>query len=340
VLRVTAAGTDWTEQVATIRVLGRELHLRLAGVAAAQAAVSLRAFEARTEGGGQLIGHVAVSTTELGFADKHEVVFQCQEWAFTPADGPALWAARLQDVREAPGPGNLHLRSQQGTQVYTSSSHMRLERPGLLTYLLETRQRTDQKALWLCFDGQADQAMWSLVGNNPGLLRVLLAMPIRPGLFFGLANDGRTLAAHVIQHAEAARDVATGTQSLVPLTYQEAMGRRVWIAPFYRRLYEQFVLNGLVSFSFSRYAHTLSQFDTDTQFELVAGAVAALIKELATRPDASQPLKVLASKINRRAKWLAARAVTPELPPVATNFLRSADVPRGVAAASGAATVG
>jgi hypothetical protein len=319
VLTVTGGGTDWTEHVVTVRIVGRELHLRLAGTAAAQAAVSLRDWEASTEGGGQLTGHVATSTTEFGLGMEHEVVFQCEEWAFTPAVVPVLWAARLQDVYKAPGPGNLHIRSQQGDRVYTSTSHLRLERPGLIAYLLETRERADEKALWLSFDGQANPAAWPLLGKNLGLLRALLAMPIRPGLFFGLADDGRTVAARTVANDEAARDVATGTKSLVPLTYPETLGRQVWVAPFYRRLYEHFALNGLVSFSFSRYTHTLSQFDTDTQFELVAGSVAVLIKELATRPDASPALKALLRQAARRSKRLTGRPDAPAIPPNTTS---------------------
>lgn len=56
----------------------------------------------------------------------------------------------------------------------------------------------------------------------------------------------------------------------------------MWAVPFYERLHEYYMQHetaNSISYSLSRYAHTLTQFDVDTQYQLVAGAVAVLVKD-------------------------------------------------------------
>lgn len=290
---------DFTRQLLSVRLVNEALEIRLRGRRAMQVGVKLRTIQAQTSDGGRLRGHISANYTQLQVGDtdtSNELLLRCLEWSYEPSTAPILWAGLLQDIDELPGPGNLAIRRKSVDRINTSSGHLRLQRPGLISYFITTKVRSKTGEVWLCFDGQASEKTLQLLRLDFQLFRMLLSMPIRPGLFYGLNVEGRTVAARTNPDEQAAREVRTGLSALVPVRYNQIVGNQIqiWVAPFYERLYGQYMQDEManpISYSLSRYSHTLTQFDLDTQYELVAGAVAVLIKELIRRTNASAEIQ-------------------------------------------------
>jgi hypothetical protein len=299
VLSMHADEEDFTQQLVSVRIVNEALEVRLRGRRLMKVWSTLRTVKAQTSDGGQLRGRISGNDTHLQVGDadaSSELLLRCLEWSYEPSTAPLIWGGLLKDVPKLPGPGNLAIRRQTIDKINSSSGHLRLERPGLVSYFIATNSRTNAGEVWLCFDGQASESTLHLLRLDFQLFRMALSIPIRPGLFYGLNADGRTVAARTTTDEQAAREIRTGLNALVPVSYNQMVANRlqIWVAPFYSRLFEQYMQNETanpISYSLSRYSHTLTQFDVDTQYELVAGAVAILIKELIRRTKVSAEIQ-------------------------------------------------
>lgn len=297
---IQANDEDFTRQLISIRLVDEAMEVRMRGRKAAQMGSRLRTIRAQTSDGGQLSGRISANSTHLqvGDADKSsELLLRCLEWSYTPPTAPILWSALLGSVNELPGPGNLAIRRQTVNQINTSSGHLRLQRSGLVSYFITTKVRAKAGNVWLCFDGQANESTLQLLQVDCQLFRVLLNIPIRPSIFYGLNAEGRTVATRTILDEQAAREVRFGLDSLVPIRYNQIIDNQiqVWAVPFYERLHEYYIQHETanpISYSLSRYAHTLTQFDVDTQYQLVGGAVAVLVKEFIKRLGTSHSVQL------------------------------------------------
>lgn len=135
---------DFTRQLVSIRLVDEALEVRMRGRRAAQMGARLRTIEAKTSDGGQLSGQISANATHLQVGDEDiasELLLRCFEWSYTPPTTPILWTALLEGVNELPGPGNLAIRRHTVNQINTSSSHLRLQRSGLVSYFITTKVR-------------------------------------------------------------------------------------------------------------------------------------------------------------------------------------------------------
>jgi hypothetical protein len=303
---------DITRRLASIRVVDNTLQIRYRD--RQTDFFSARRLHARTADGGILTGRISDSSRQFMFDDplnRLDVVDVCQEWQYMPGSPPMLWVAALESMTELPGPGNLIIRWLRHDRAVTVSTNLRLHRPGLTSYFIETKENNPAGMVWLCLQTENDPSLMEALHMDLQLLRLVLACPMRPGVFYGLDAEGRTVAAQYITDKLAAREVSTGLQSPVPLTHQQIRSNPicVWVAPFYERLAPRFLERqtaNAFSYSLARYAHTITSLDVDTQYLLVAGALGVLLKYLARQPDATVAVKAAATSDARQPKlaWL------------------------------------
>ncbi|RYE27049.1 MAG: hypothetical protein EOP45_02445 [Sphingobacteriaceae bacterium] len=290
-------GEDITKQLLSIRLDGDVLHLRFRDRKANLFAA--RNVHARTADGGTLTTRILDSSRQLLFDDpvnRAEVVARCEEWTFFPETAPTLWVASLPAMRELPGPGNLLIRWSRYERDIITSTSLRLSRPGLTSFFVETKQRNPQGEVWLCLDGQTQQNEFRGFYLDLQLFRLLFSTPIKPGIFYGIDSQGQVTGALRVTDNDAAREVSSGLQPPVPITHQQIRANPIciWAAPFYDRLASHFFdrdTANAISFSLKRYMHSLAPIDVDTQYLLVAGALSILLKYLARQPDTSQVVK-------------------------------------------------
>lgn len=81
-----------------------------------------------------------------------EFLLRCLKWSYMPPAAPVLWTAQLANVTELPG--NLAIQRRISNQINASSGHLRLQRPGLTTYFIVTKERTPTGDVWISFDGE------------------------------------------------------------------------------------------------------------------------------------------------------------------------------------------
>jgi hypothetical protein len=269
---------------------------------------------AQSEEGGKLEAWDSNTSTQYG--EPLAITLRCQQWSYTPAEVPLLWVAFLQNVQEVNAPGNLLTHRQEGEAYNSSITGVRLAAEQLAFYVLNTKSPAGIKQVLLALENLTSQPLTSeSVGLELPLLRVVLSMPIQPGIFYGLNAEGQTTAALVTAHPQAASPV-NGQLSPVPVSYSAVQGRISWIVPFYRKLHRANAATGgvsPVSFSLSRYGHSLAPIDVETQFELVAGAVWILANYL-SNTDAQSAESI-------QLQSLALAALTPEQFPPTTQAL-------------------
>lgn len=236
---------------------------------------------AQSDEGGQLDAQHSSISKQYG--EPLTITLSCQQWSYTPPVAPVLWVAPLRDVSEVNTPGNLFTLRQQGEANNSSITGVRLASEQFAFYILNTKGSRGSKQALLAFENITDQVLTSeTISMELPLLRVVLAKPMRPGVFYGLDAEGQTTAALAAARPQAALPVSN-YESLVPLSYYEVQARISWIAPFYRKLHSANAATGgisPVSFSLTRYGHSLAPLDVETQFELVAGAVWILANHL------------------------------------------------------------
>jgi hypothetical protein len=303
VVAIRLGEQDITRQLISIRLVGETLQVRFRDRKADL--FSVARIHARTVDGGILTARISDSSRQFLLDDpvnRMDVVAHCREWTYSPAKAPALWIAALASMSDLPGPGNLAIRWQRQDRGATASTNLRLHRPGLTSFFVETKQRNPDGEVWLCLDEHTGNNAFEALHLDLQLLRLVLAKPIQPGVFYGVDAEGRTIAALNVSDAQAAREVST--QSLVPVTYQQIRENPicVWAAPFYERLAARFLERetaNAISFSLARYAHTITSLDIDTQYLLIAGALGVLVKFLARQPDASATVQT-AVKVDAR----------------------------------------
>lgn len=221
----------------------------------------------------------------IAYGEPLTITLTCQQWSYTPLVSPVLWVAPLQQVAEINTPGNLFTKRRQSSEIYNSSiTGLRLSSEQLAFYILNTKRKGGTQQALLAIESLRERPLTSeSVSLELSLLRVVLSTPIRPGVFYGLNADGQTTAALAAPHEQAALPVNDKGLSLVPISYFDTQGRTTWLAPFFRKLHEANAATGgisPVSFSLSRYGHSIAPLDVDTQFELVAGAVWILTNHL------------------------------------------------------------
>jgi hypothetical protein len=225
------------------------------------------------------------SNISVAYGDPLTITLTCEKWSYIPSVSPTLWVAPLQQVAEINTPGNLFTKRRQGSEIYNSSiTGLRLESEHLAFYILNTKRKGGTEQALMAIESLGERPLTSeSVSLELPLLRIVLSTPIRPSVFYGLNADGLTTAALAAVREQAALPVNDRDLSPVPTSYFDIQSRTTWLAPFYRKLHEANAATGgisPVSFSLTRYGHSIAPLDVDTQFELVAGAVWILTNHL------------------------------------------------------------
>jgi len=245
---------------------------------------------AQTEDGGHL--DALSNSVSTAYGEPLIITVTCRQWSYTPNESPVLWVAPLHQVAKINTPGNVFTKRRQSEEVYnTSRTGLRLAAEQLAFYILNTKLQGGTEQVLLAFESlTAELPTSKALSLELPLLRIVLSTPIRPGVFYGLSADGQTVAALAAPSEHAALPVNDRDLSLVPMGYHDTLGRAAWLAPFYQKLHAANAANGgisSVSFSLSRYGHSIAPIDVDTQFELVAGAVWILANHLSEVPEAA-----------------------------------------------------